>query len=226
MTREALNRAEYRNTDLAELIQPECDLVHEYVEDAKQIGGRALEVGPGNGRSVAYLLQNGFTVDVIDNDAEVISILETNLISAHVDCAKLRLDVLDVQRWKPTSQIYAFISISHVLHFLDSSLAMEVLCTLSRGLLSGGLILIRVHSTEHPAAQSKVVSGVTFFRISDFDWLQRSGFTLVHSAVVKSYNSRRSAMQRAKANGREGDADAIAYFTGLGGHIELLLRKD
>ena len=72
MSRVELNRAEYAGTDLSEHIQRECELIDDYVEDIRATGTRVLEVGPGNGRTVAYLLQKGFSVEIIDRDAEVL----------------------------------------------------------------------------------------------------------------------------------------------------------
>ena len=72
LTAEDLNLREYDNTNLGDSVQPECDLIREWIEDVLLVGSNALEVGPGNGRTVAYLLREGFDVLAIDKNPKVL----------------------------------------------------------------------------------------------------------------------------------------------------------
>jgi SAM-dependent methyltransferase len=102
-----LNRRQYRDTDLRYLIQPECDVLDMYVDDIRFAGTRVLEIGPGNGRNTAYLLQAGFSVDAIDNDQSVLEILSKNLEASGIDSSRYYPILQDIANFAFPTNAYA-----------------------------------------------------------------------------------------------------------------------
>ena len=226
VSRVELNKREYRNTDLRSRIQPECDLLHSFSEDIRLAGSRVLEIGPGNGQSVAYLLEAGFSVEAIDHDQEVLDILQTNLEAAAIDRTRYYPSERDVATCVLATNAYALIQASHVLHFFSLEDALGVLDKLIDALTTGGLLLIRVHAREPwPATPSGDFKH--FFTVSEFARLGQGKTTIISQAIICQLPSRRSALARSKANGTENDTGSIAHFSeGRMCDIELLVRRN
>lgn len=223
----AANHAEYRATDLGVLVPPECDLIHEYLFDIQHAGNQVLEIGPGNGRAVAYLLQAGFDVDIIEHRSEVIDPLLANLSRANIDSSRLTIQKTDIADFQLPLGKYSFISISHVLHFFDLRDALAILHRLIDALAPKGLVLVRVHSVDNPSAASPGDYVKHFFTLSNFNEFNIPGLTWIHRAHVKARNSRRSAITRTKAEGVGRDEATIEWYIGHDhAHLELILRRD
>lgn len=224
MTAEELNHLEYQRTDLSVHIPPECDLIHEYLEDATLVGNKVLEVGPGNGRTVTYLLEQGLTVDVLDHSQEVLDALVTNLVKYQVPSDSLKITKADIVTAELGESVYSLVSVSHVLHFLHFNAIPVVLSKIKQALALGGILFFRGHSSNDPHAPEVGDYVKHFFSQEDFRWFEENGFKRLYFSEVRCRSSVRSARFRSSAEGFPEDFDY--YLEGEQVHFDAVFRRD
>ncbi len=78
------------------------------------VGGKALDLGVGNGRNAIYLLENGFEVTGVDMSKEGLKLLRKK----YPDKSKLKLILSDVTKFD-TDEKFDLICAIGLLHFLD-----------------------------------------------------------------------------------------------------------
>jgi len=227
---EKLNLREYRLCNLKDAIPPECQLLHEYSLDAWQVGKRGLEIGPGSGRATIYLASMGFTLDVVDNNPEVLLVLRKNLKKADIDTARISFNDTGIQEYEIKDKHYSLINASNVLHFLERPAQIECLTRLTSSLVQGGIIIVRVHAKGDTLVEGDYVKH--FFVSDDFKWFEENGFSRLYMARIEAKTSRRSAVNRATADKKTADKKdvdegEIAHFmNGVGASYEAVFQKN
>lgn len=68
----------------------------EWVEDGRLAPGRALELGPGNGRNAVYLAEHGWAVDAVDFSAEAVAWTARRAAAAGVTVHVQHRSILDL----------------------------------------------------------------------------------------------------------------------------------
>ena len=107
-------------------------------------GGRALDLGAGDGKLSRWLVDQGFVVDAVDRDSSAYeSISEVGVQGIHLIQQDLRsLDFPPVT--------YSVVAASSVLHFLLPSELLQLINRIVESLLPGGILACQVLTQDDP----------------------------------------------------------------------------
>jgi len=107
-------------------------------------GGKALDLGVGNGRNALYLLDNGFEVTGVDISEEGIKSLKQNL----PEHAKIKLSVSDVADYE-TDEKFDLICAVGLLHFFDIQNIKKLIKKMKDYTKMGGINVIGAKMTQN-----------------------------------------------------------------------------
>jgi SAM-dependent methyltransferase len=87
----------------------------EWIEDGQLTPGRALELGPGNGRNAVYLAERGWRVDAVDYSAQAVALTTRGAAAAGVTVGVQHCSIFDLT-YEPGS--YDLVYDSGCLHHI------------------------------------------------------------------------------------------------------------
>jgi SAM-dependent methyltransferase len=108
-------------------------------------GGRALDLGAGDGETSAWLAERGYRVDAVEHDPDRFEKLrkQTRGLQVH-------LHPLHIMQFRPAEEAYALIVASAVLHFFAPTELRLLAERLGRSLIDGGILIAEAFTTDDP----------------------------------------------------------------------------
>ena len=114
--------------------------------------GHALDLGAGCGGNSILLAKQGFRVIAVDKSSVSVACLKRRM-KGRKYARRIQLRAIDLSRknW-PTRKFRVILGLN-VLHFLPSRRGVALVNHMSRSLLPGGVIVLRVLGSTHPTTR-------------------------------------------------------------------------
>lgn len=190
----------YVGLDYQDRIARECGLLRTYMEDIETcVSKEALEIGYGDGSTVAYLLERGYHVTGLDNEPRLERMLKENLSKLGDVSGRFTSRVEDIMDYEPEPRKYAVIVVSYVLHFLEFQDALSVLDRLKVSLAPRGVVLVRVHHDDLRKDAEADPRFKHFFKEAELDKCFAEGFEVLFSSKYKRIEPKFEYQVRANA---------------------------
>lgn len=109
--------------------------------------GIALDIGAGEGRNSIFLAKNGFKVEAIDKNKEVVKKLKKAAKKFHL---KILAKVADVRKFNFPSKKYSLVVAITVLDFLKKSEGEKIVQKIKKSLITQGIFYLILFSTKDP----------------------------------------------------------------------------
>ena len=172
--------------DLNDFVMRECEVIDTHLERLQQCPSKlVLDIGYGDGRTVAYFLAQGFHVKAVDIHGPSEAQLRVNLKTAAISDANLKCEVCDLKDYPFEPSAFAVVVLSHVLHFVQEDDAQISLARAATSVAPNGQILIRAHHESHPLKHDEQRNqGIFrhFFSKQEIEMHFQQNFRLLHSA--------------------------------------------
>jgi len=143
-------------------------------------GGRALDVGCGNGKTVASLLDAGFEVSAADFSAEAVRLVRERFGD------KVTVAVSDAGSIPFDDDSFDYITAVHLCEHLTDDEMARFASEVARLLIPGGYIFIRSFGASDFRSAKRASSDITYIHRSH-DYLAHffEGFDIVSSGTVE-----------------------------------------
>jgi len=125
--------------------QPDTMFARMVVE--KGLGGRALDVGSGDGRNSIFLARQGFRVEALDASPSAVSRLKRTAGRAGLD---IRPTVCDIRDTDAISGLYDVIAADTVLCHLKSDELVDVAARITSALKPGAWLYVSAFGHDDP----------------------------------------------------------------------------
>lgn len=154
-----------RTTDFYFTLQP-CDTVVKFLEVVNPNGGRALDLGCGEGRDSILLARSGFSVTAIDISEPALEKLRALAMKEHLDITCLLQDAVV---YDYPSDAYDVVVATTLLDHLPLGSSPAVVEGIKKTLRKSGHCCVTVFTTEDPGCQDsrEFRRGKTFSKPSD-----------------------------------------------------------
>lgn len=125
--------------------------LEEYLERVKPSGGKALDLGCGEGRNTLLLARYGFYVHAVDISAKGLRKLEKYAHSHGLE--GVEYIVADVRQFQPRPDFYDVVVAVTLLDHLEREEGRKVVETIQSALKPGGFTFIEVFTRHDPGAR-------------------------------------------------------------------------
>jgi len=137
--------------------------VHNFADMLPERGAVCLEIGPGKGEILHWLVQRGYQVRGVDVSSEVVDFCNRSLPG----CVEHASDTEEWLNSHPAE--YDVVLMLHVLEHIPKRHVVSMLCAIRKALRPGGRLLIEVPNMGNP---------LVGLNMRYADWTHEVGFTV------------------------------------------------
>lgn len=151
-------------------------MVKKHIESHPQLGGRALDMGSGNGRNSIYLAKNGYSVDAIELSSNAVDEANNKIRAEGLSDSVKTIQGNVGEKLPYGDDSFDLIIDMMTFHLLSRSEREIYISELQRILKRGGYYLIRTLASDSPAIKKLV---------NDSPGPEENSYTIPQSGMVE-----------------------------------------